>query len=159
MSKQAKRIESIRVIREVDIDPDLSWLGEYSNEPGANAIDRQERGDMGRNEFRFCNITLSGEQTGNPASVEHDYRRLEDYNRGGWCMMGVYAVAEVIIGGTIQRIRSGGLYGVESDAGNDYWAELGREQLAELADILKELGFSPRSIKAASPADGELIDR
>jgi hypothetical protein len=153
-----KHIESVKLTREVDQNADLSYLGEYSNLDDGNAIDRQERGDIGRGEYRYFNPAMTGEETGNPNSPEEDYARAEDYNRGGWCMTGVYAVAEVVIGGTIQRIRSGGLWGVESDSDNEYFAEIGREQLSELAEQLAALGFSRKAINAAIPTDVEFSD-
>ena len=144
------RIESIKLVREVDNDPDLSYLGEYSNDECATSIDRQERGDMGRHEYRYFTPAMTGDETGNPESPEQDYQRMESYNRGGWCCKGVRAVAEVIVNGTIQHIQSGGLWGIESDSERSYFEEVAAEQLAELADILTELGFSKRAIAASA---------
>lgn len=36
--RESKRILSVKVTREVDTDPDFSWLGEYSDTPGELAI-------------------------------------------------------------------------------------------------------------------------
>lgn len=155
----ANRIESVKLVREVDTDPNLSFLGEYSNDASANSIDRQERGDMGRHEYRYFTPAMTGAETGNPDSPEQDYNRCEAYNRGDWWMLGIYAIAEVIVGGTIQRLRSGGLWGIESDSDQAYLDEVGHEQLAELADILNEFGFSKRAISAAMPKTVEFSDR
>ena len=146
-----KRIKSVQVVRVADRDPDLSHLGEYSSRPGADdvTIDREERGDMGRGEYRYFIAAMSGEDTGNPESVEQDYARCEAYNRGEWEMVGVYAVAEVVVNGTTQAVRSAGLWGVESDSGDAYFAEVGGEELAELSGILAELGFTPEQIAEA----------
>jgi hypothetical protein len=154
------RIESVKVRREVDADPDLSYLGEYSNHASDNSIDRVERGDAGRGEYRYFTPAMTGAQTGNPDSPEHDYQRAEAYNRGAWCMVGVWAEAEVIVSGTVQRIRSGGLWGIESDSDASYFEEVAREQLAELADILAEfIGLSRSAIKRAFPKQVEFSDR
>ncbi len=47
-----------------------------------------------------------------------------------------------------QTITSGGLWGIESDAGK-YFEEVEREELAALCDQLHALGFSKRTIAAA----------
>lgn len=149
--KTAKRIESVKFVREHDTDADSSYLGAYSARPGADdvTIDRQERGDMGRNEFRYFIAANSARETGNPESVEQDYNRAEALNRGDWCYVGVYAVAEVVIAGTVQKIRSGGLWGIESDSGRDYFEELRAEQLAELKEQLRAIGLSARAVRLA----------
>jgi hypothetical protein len=144
---KVKRSDFVRR-QEVDTDPDLSYLGEYSNTPEANAIDRIERGDCGRNEFRYCNVTLSGEETGNPESVEQDYLRLESYNRGDWGMIGIWAEVVLLVplrgspGSSIrQKIKSGGLWGIESDSDDEYLDSVYAEQCDELASILDEMGI------------------
>jgi hypothetical protein len=144
------RILSVRVKREVDTDPDLSYLGEYSRTAGPNAIDRQERGDMAHGELRYFNAAMSGEETGNPESPEQDYQRCEDYNRQGWCMLGITAVAKVVVNGVIQTVTSGGLWGIESDGGEEYFREVADEELAELRDILVALGFDESTVMDAT---------
>lgn len=135
-------VESIRVFKMIDQDPDLSWLGEYSDRATSPAaIDREERGDKGRGEFRYFNPAMTGEETGNPESPEQDYQRCEDYNRGGWCMLGIQASATIVVNGVRQDINSGGLWGVESDGGDTYHREVAHEQLRELASILESMGI------------------
>ena len=54
------KIESVRIEKIPDTDPDTSYLGDYSNSPkNPYSIDRQERGDMGRNELRYFNPVAS----------------------------------------------------------------------------------------------------
>lgn len=112
-----------------------------------------KHGDMGRNEYRYFNT--SGNYKGEPIEdirkyTRQDYARMESLNRGDWYFLGVVAKAEVSIGGTIQRIRSGGLWGIESDSEKSYIAEEESNQLAELKTILGEMGFSKRAISAAT---------
>lgn len=142
-----KRILSIRVKSDVDYSPDLSFLGEYKDHgDGNNVIDRKDRGDWERGQCRFCHITLSAEETGNPNSVYEDYARLEAYNRGDWCMVGVWAEAEVVLtGNCVQKIRSGGLWGIESDSG-EYLTEVAKEEVEQLKDELIALGFRRSTI-------------
>lgn len=139
------RILSVQIDRMIDDSPDLSYLGKYSNEPGPDdrTIDRQERGDMRRNEFRYFIAALSGDETGNPESVLQDYNRMESYNRGEWSCYGIAAVARVQLSSdTVQRITSGGLWGIESDSDDSYFAGVNEEQLAELRTELLALGFT-----------------
>src|SRR6266550_3975171 len=70
--------------------------------------------------------------------VRQDYERMESLNRGNWCFIGIRAEAEVIANvkvdgpdkwhGTVQRISSGGLYGIESDSGKEHFEETIREE-------------------------------
>jgi len=48
-----------------------------------------------------------------------------------------------------QVIRSGGLWGIESDSDKEYLAEVENEQLAELRAELLALGIGPRAIAHA----------
>jgi len=145
-----KRIVNVQFRVEQDECPDLSFIGEYSSEPRADdvTVDRKERNDMGRGEFRYFIAAMSGEQTGNPESVEQDYQRMEEYNRGGWYMTFAFAEADISINGVTQTIRSGGLGGVESDSGT-YFDEIKAEQYNELKDILAGLGFTQEQIDEA----------
>lgn len=51
--------------------------------------------------------------------------------------------------GTVQRIRSPGLWGIESDSDKSYFQEVATEQLAELRGILAEMGFTAKQLDAA----------
>lgn len=147
------RIISVELVHATDNDGDLSYLGEYSNKPGAAdvTIDRAARGDMGCGEYRYFVAAMSGDESGNPASVEQDYARAEAYNRGDWHMCGVYATAKVTLAGSdvIQTLRSGGLYGIESDSGADYFAEVGKDECDALRAELAACGFGARAIAQA----------
>jgi len=129
------KLESIGVIREVDTSPDTSYLGEYSSEAGANAIDREARGDMGHNEYRYFNPA-------NAEAAELDYQRSETLNRGEWCYLLIHAAAVVHSErGIAQTVTSGYIGGIESDSGEAYLAEIETEQLAELRKELEALGI------------------
>ena len=150
----AKRIERVIVEHIPDDNTDLSHLGEYTNSPGYKneAIDRKERGDMGKGEYRYFVPGMTGEETGNPDSPEQDYQRMENYNRGDWQMIGIRASAEIVVDGVCQTITSGGLWGIESDSGADYFSEVGRDELGQLRGLLAELGFSTKAIAKAMKA-------
>ncbi len=140
------QLKSIKTETLPDDDPDLSYLGEYSETAGPNAIDRQERGDRSRGTYRYFNPAMSPKDTGNPDSVEQDYQRMESYNRGDWQAIGIRVTAEVVIGGVLQTITSAGLRGVESDSSDKYLDEIAAEQLDELRGILAEMGVSRKEI-------------
>lgn len=118
-------------------------------------------------EYRYFNP--SDNYKGEPAEdirkyVRQDYERMESYNRGHWHYVGVYATAEVELSAqvnkgcvsghevyttTIQTIRSGGLWGTESDSDRSHFEEIEKEELSALRDSLKILGFSARAISTA----------
>jgi hypothetical protein len=144
------KILRVWIEHRTDVDPDTSHLGEYSNTPTEIAVDRKERGDMGRGEYRYFNPAMSGEETGNPDSPEQDYQRMEALQRGDWAYIGVIAKAEVqLTSDLVQVLRSGGLWGVESDSGADYLKEVADEELCSLRTELEAVGFGRRAIAKA----------
>ena len=174
--KNGKRILKVVVKRMVDYNPDTSWLGEYSNKvKSAYTIDRNHDSDCPRfwanddvpDDARECDCSPVGSREldyfepphenykGEP-EVEirryclQDYNRMESLNRGEWCFMGIGAEAEIQSGSdVVQRIRSGGLFGIESDmAANDIQA-VEKDQLSELRQELRSIGFSTRAISKA----------
>lgn len=147
-----RSILSVTLHHDIDSDPDTSYLGEYSNTPDSlAAIDRQERGDWGRGVYRYFNPAMTAIETGNPDSPEQAYRRLEAFNRGDWCYLGIYAVAEVQFSnaGPIQEIRSGGLWGIESDSDRPYLESVANEELYQLRAELTAAGFTKRELDKA----------
>lgn len=148
-----KRIMSVDFVRDVDDSPDLSFIGEYGRDAQENSIDRQERNDMDRGEYRYFTPALSGDETGNLDSPEQDYQRMESYNAGQWCMLFCQARAVISINGVQQTITSSGLGGVESDSEESYFGEIQDEQFGELAEILADMGFSKAQIDKAFKSD------
>ncbi len=146
------KILSVKVERKTDTDPDLSHLGEYGSEDKPGAIDREERGKRNNTrEYRYFYPARSADDTGNPNSPIEDYERMESYNRGNWCMLGISAKAKIQLAdnGVIQTIYSGGLWGIESDGGEVYLEQEEAEQLTELAGELQRLGCTKQQIDAA----------
>jgi hypothetical protein len=78
-----------------------------------------------------------------------DYKRAESYNDMEWCYIGIKAEAKIQIGETVQKITSGGLWGIESDSDQAHFAEVEGEELSQLRTTLYEMGFSKRAIVAA----------
>ena len=111
-------------------------------------------GDMGRHELRYFNGPVDNYKDLESAEIRkyirQDYDRMESLNRGDWCFMGMRAEAEVQTGSdVVQRITSGGLWGIESDSDKDHLESTAREELAQLKAELIGLGFSRRAIATA----------
>ena len=147
------RILSVKVGRRTDIYTEYDKLGVYSNTPGPDdrTIDREALGHLDRGEYRYFIANFSGTDTGNPDSVREDYDRTEALNRGEWSYLGIMAKAEIALPGSnvVQRIASGGLWGIESDSEAGYLAEVEAEELAGLRGELETIGFGKRQIDLA----------
>ncbi len=135
-----------RMITRTDENPDLSHLGEYAALPGeeGRTIDRLKRGGVGRGEYRYFVASMSGEETGNPASVEQDFTRMEDYNRGNWYMTGIAASVTLRIpqgdgGFILHTVETPGLWGIESDSDEAYVQEVFREECSTLVKMIQQL--------------------
>lgn len=112
-------------------------------------------------EYRYFNPEVDSSVTDRDESRKYamqDYKRMKDYGND-WYFIGIQAEARISIpdGGrtvngqtrTIQRITSGGLWGIESDSEESHFAEVEREELDQLKTQLHALGFSKRAIVAA----------
>jgi hypothetical protein len=123
-------------------------------------------GDMLQNEYQFFNPSfnyvdkqgkLLPDNTAEEVRkyVRQDYEHMESLNRGDWGFMGIHAEAEIQIGcflgttGVIQTIRSGGLWGIESDSCESDLKSTEQEELAALRQELRAIGFSTRAISTA----------
>ena len=162
------RILGVTVRSDVDEGADLSWLGEYSDDWRPGCIDRWQGksrwevgGDLAR-QHRFWHWGQDAAEVlawyrehgwSKQAAAEQvakqkaeDCARCEAANRGDWYMMGVWAEAEVVLGsgaGVVQRLQSGGLWGVESDCGRAYLEEVVAKELAGLREELQAAGIRP----------------
>lgn len=126
-------IKEIWIETETDYDPDLSWLGDFSDQPREGAIDHRERQGLGERYLQYFNPA-------NPEYAEEDYARMIAYDRCDWCMLGVTACAKVIAERNgfkrITIFRSCGCWGVESD-GKEHIEEVAEEELKDLKEHLK----------------------
>ncbi len=150
----SKEISSIKIKQYFDSDPDTSFLGEYSNKRAKFSFDRQFLGDMNRNEYRYFNPypnPLEGKTQKERKELyqwaKQNYERMESLNNQNWFFFGLKAEAEIIINGVIQNISSGGLWGIESDSNRSYIEDIIKEEIADLKDQLKEIGFSDEDIE------------
>lgn len=135
------KIEKITLKHIIETQPDLSYLGIFSNTPADVCIDRQKRGDLRAGEYRYFNLGC-----GDAEYIEQDYERMTAYNNQQWFSMGIKAVAGVsyLVHGNNRRLEpltSGGLWGIESDSG-DYIEEMDNEQLDDLRQHLEQFGIT-----------------
>lgn len=118
-----------------------------------------------RREYRYFNPNASNYAGLERAEIVEyclqDYDRMESYNTGDWCYVGVMAEATILLpcnandgkpnGLTSirQTITSGGLWGTQSDSDASHFEQIEREELAELKEQLSDIGFSKRAIATA----------
>ena len=84
--------------------------------------------------------------------------RLDDYDRQEWYVMGLRAEVELLHladpadkSGTLHTLSSGGLWGVESDSGEEYLREVAGEELADLKTLCLDLaGVTAEAFDAAA---------
>jgi len=123
-------------------------------EPGDVCPDCDGKGYMpyvapASREYRYFVPAMSSDETGNPDSPMQDWKRAEGYGNE-WSYMGIIAKAEIVVAGVCQTVRSAGLWGVESDSGDDYiYDEVGKDELAQLREVLESLGFGKAAISLA----------
>ena len=118
------------------------------------AEDERNAGEPERGHYRYFIPNAGGEPVGCSdwrTYAAQDYARAVALARGDWHFVGVIAKAEIRLteGGPVQVVRSGGLWGVESDSGAEYFAEIEEEQLAELRAELCALGFGAWAVSYA----------
>lgn len=161
-------IESITIKHMADDYPDLTWLGEYSNKVPACA-DRR-RGDFvfrhkaGPRECKYfipgygtvaeirVDLRARGYSRGVAeemarAQIRKGFKRMEDYGNS-WAMIGIQAEAMVKYrirpndkDWRLEHFKSGGVWGIESDSGNDHLEDIEREELADLREHLKRFSI------------------
>ena len=81
--------------------------------------------------------------------------RLASFKRGEFEFVGVRAEAEVLIESTLQTITSPGLWGIESDSGEEYIAGIAVEEYEQLSKVLKTIGVPTAQLAA----DEKRLDR
>ena len=116
------KLISIDMKEEYDESPDLSYLEQFKDSKDPE-------------EMKYA---------------KQDKSRLDSYYNDEWCMLGIRAIATIRINGILQTVSSRGLWGIESDSGDDYKQEVFEEEKIDLFDQLREIGFSEESIKEAS---------
>jgi len=76
--------------------------------------------------------------------------RRQQWLDGQFHFIGIYSKAIVQLSDSLmQTIKSGGLWGIESDSSRDYLKEIEREEINQLTKELEAIGFSQSIIKSA----------
>lgn len=139
------KIESITIKHIIEEQPDLTYLGEYSNDPADVCIDRKERGDWRPGQYRYFNAGCS-----DPDYIEQDYKRMKAYLNQQWYSMGILAEAVVSYlpessspagHRRSETFTSGGLWGIESDSGAALIEEVENEELCDLRQHLEQFSI------------------
>lgn len=107
---------AVRIIKERDEDPDLSYL----RDPG------RYEGETPTNRLKY---------------LAQDDARYYGYHRGEWHCIGTWAEADILIDNVTQTIRSGGLWGTESDSEPKYLESIEHDEYGALKTILAKMGF------------------
>jgi len=130
MKEQAKIVVRTSEIKRVVIDEDdgrePDWLGQLREEYEEGAIL-----DKGSGQWFVPE---------DPEYGQEDLERWQAWQMGHWWMTGIYAKVDVVVCGVRQVIRTAGLYGIESDCGEEYKAEIFAEERGALVNILRALG-------------------
>ena len=143
-----KKIIKVTIKRMTDEGGEADFLGKYSENPGepTKTIDRRVLKHYRPGQLPF----FISENTETYTESLVNYNRMEAGMRGDWCLIGIEAEAEVqFTGDLVQRLTSGGLWGIESDAGEEYFETIQQEQLEELEGELLAVGFTLEEIVAA----------
>lgn len=109
----AVKINGVNITIKYDSDPDLSYLDQFKN---------AEKGSEERKYYK------------------QDQKRKSNYG-DTWYMVGIYAKASLVINGVTQELRSGGLWNIESDSDRSHFISSGKDEIAELKEIVTALGI------------------
>jgi len=139
------KIKIVWIDWEDDDDPDVSWLNctpeDHYGEDGSNwaHVSDEEKAQVIK---RYGSVWAACK-----VYAEEDQQRLGAFYKGEWWMTGCVAHATVSYpwksgdGRRLEEFTSGGLWGIESDASDEYHKEIEKEQLADLKDHLKQFGI------------------
>jgi len=96
---------------------------------------------MGKPTVQSAQIRIMPDQ--DPDTSYLDQEGFEDrkraFEKGDFGFVGVMAVAEVEVGGVMQEITSGGIWGIESDSGTKYFRSVGKEEYDALKGVLRDM--------------------
>lgn len=105
-------------------------MGEYTDRETDTTIKRE---NVDRREFKYF-------EPANPEYGQQDYERMESLNNGNWSFIGIIAEATIKVDDHLQTVHSGGLWGIESDSGDDYIKSVEHGELADLKNQLETMG-------------------
>ena len=132
------RIDYIRINWEVDTDPDTSYLESKLSEDGKTLI----------SSMRYTQQDLDESPKEIKKYIEQDTERLKKCYSGELCAYSctAEAITSYPIGESgdrrIQKLTSGGLWGIESDSRREYKEEVATEELDDLKSHLETYGVT-----------------
>lgn len=122
-----------------DTDPDLSYLGAFSDTKGKFAVKHESDSPRSYDWFNAENVE-------NMKDAISNYKRMLQFSNDEIHCIGIEAEAKILIPegndpkfGILQTIKSGGLYGIESDSAKSYLKEIEADQFSELKTVLEQL--------------------
>jgi hypothetical protein len=133
IEKETRELDNgaaVTVKRVLDEDPDLSYLGEFTDKYELGVWKYAGVYSFDRHTYKYFR----------PANSYHKYakqdiRRIADYNKGHWCMTGV--IVSLFLDGV--EISHSSLWGIESDSDESHFTEVEQELIAEcLSDAKKQ---------------------
>lgn len=154
MERKQYTYHGYKVLVEFHTDkyPDLSFLGEYTDRPAWDCplvIDREKNGDMERGEYQYFvpgydivdgqkwyhehGYSKHESYTLPRKHAREDYKRMEQYNRGDWHMMGIVVkikLPKCECCGEAPIVEES-LWGIESDSEDKYIKDTIRELIKE----------------------------
>lgn len=156
-------IESITIEHIMETQPDLSYLGEYTDD-STDAIKRSQYKNSSKYQYfkpaqSYNKIRKwyheNGYSKGNcdfyaRQQRQQDFERMESYELQDWYVMGIVAKCEVkySIGNGSYRLEhftSGGLWGIESDSEQKYIDDIEHEQLQDLKEHLQTFNINVKN--------------
>jgi len=107
-------------------------------------------------DLREIRVRVMHDEDPDPSYLDQDEfeDRKEEFERGDFSFVGVRAEADVVIEGVVQTLTSAGLWGIESDSGEEYIEDTALEEYEGLRDILKAVGVSTSQVPVG---DREMI--
>lgn len=145
-----KRIAKIELVRSPDYDGQFDYYGSFGNEPTSEfSIPHESDNRRTLNWFNPCTDACES-----AAQASEMYARILAFERGEWHWQSIKAQATIEtsyngLDWLTNRIKSGGVYGIESDMPESEKHDIETEQLDELVDTLKALGFTTEEIEQA----------
>ena len=100
-------------------------------------------------ELQTIRVLVEHDPDPDASFLDQDEDRKAQFERGEFGFVGVRAVADVVIEGTVQTLTSGGLWGVESDSGEEYLVSVAVEEYEQLRRVLKTVGVPTAQLPAA----------
>jgi hypothetical protein len=102
--------------------------------------------------MRWYYMQLLGYRLVDEEQKDFDYSwmdkiRRDQYESGMFYVFGVYAEVEIEIRGTVQKIKTEGTWNLMSDEPESVFRNIEKEQVYELIEMLREIGFCEYDIR------------